>query len=57
MRTSRGSGRPLMLLCHGFPEQWFSWRKQVEAFRDSHEVVALDLRGYGLSSIPQAGLR
>jgi hypothetical protein len=33
VRTSKGSGKPLMLLVHGFPEAWFSWRHQMEAFR------------------------
>lgn len=52
VRTSQGSGKPLMLLVHGFPEAWFSWRHQMAAFRDEYEVVAVDLRGYGESSKP-----
>lgn len=32
-RTSKGSGKPLLLLVHGFPEAWFSWRHQMGAFR------------------------
>ena len=33
VRTSKGSGKPLMLMVHGFPEAWFSWRAQMAAFR------------------------
>ncbi|PSC74763.1 epoxide hydrolase [Micractinium conductrix] len=54
VRTSVRSGKPLMLFVHGFPEAWFSWRHQMEAFRDSHEVVAFDMRGYGESDKPKA---
>lgn len=32
VRTSKGGGKPLMLLVHGFPEAWFSWRAQMAAF-------------------------
>jgi pimeloyl-ACP methyl ester carboxylesterase len=45
--VEQGSG-PLVLLCHGFPELWFSWRHQIPALADSgYRVVAPDLRGYG----------
>jgi pimeloyl-ACP methyl ester carboxylesterase len=44
---------PLVVLCHGFPELAFSWRRQVPALRDAgFRVVAPDLRGYGGSSAP-----
>ncbi|EFN51601.1 hypothetical protein CHLNCDRAFT_27786 [Chlorella variabilis] len=52
VRTSKGSGKPLMLMVHGFPEAWFSWRAQMAAFRDQYEIVAIDMRGYGVSSKP-----
>ena len=49
-----GKGKPLMLLLHGFPELWYSWRHQLAAFGDGYEVAALDLRGYGDSDKPKA---
>ena len=42
-----------MLLVHGFPELWYSWRHQLEAFKDDYEVVAFDLRGYGQTEKPK----
>ncbi|KAL4421797.1 hypothetical protein ABPG77_009603 [Micractinium sp. CCAP 211/92] len=53
VRTSKGSGKPLLLFVHGFPEFWYSWRHQLEAFRKDYEAVAIDLRGYGESSKPK----
>lgn len=46
-----GSG-PVMLFVHGFPEFWYTWRHQLRAFRQSHRVVAPDMRGYNLSDKP-----
>jgi pimeloyl-ACP methyl ester carboxylesterase len=44
---------PLVLLLHGFPEFWFSWRFQIPALAASgFRVVAPDMRGYNLSSRP-----
>ncbi|OQV23880.1 Epoxide hydrolase 4 [Hypsibius exemplaris] len=43
---------PLLLLLHGFPEFWFSWRNQIRHFSDRYRVVAVDLRGFGDSSKP-----
>ncbi len=45
-------GEPVVL-CHGFPELWYSWRHQLRALGDAgYRVLAPDLRGYGGSSSP-----
>lgn len=50
--AARGEG-PLVLLCHGFPEAWFSWRHQLEPIADAgYRAVAIDLPGYGRSDKP-----
>lgn len=47
-----GSGPPV-ILCHGFPELWYSWRHQLPALAEAgYRAVAPDMRGYGQSSIP-----
>ena len=46
---------PLVLLLHGFPEFWYSWRTQLPALAQRFRVVAPDLRGYNLSDKPAAG--
>ncbi len=43
--VTQGEG-PLMLMLHGFPEFWYSWRHQIPAFAQDYKVVALDQRGY-----------
>ncbi|XP_051579081.1 bifunctional epoxide hydrolase 2 [Myxocyprinus asiaticus] len=44
---------PSVLLCHGFPESWFSWRYQIPALADAgFRVLALDMKGYGDSTAP-----
>lgn len=50
--VSVGSG-PLVVFCHGFPESWYSWRHQLPAVAAAgFRAVALDMRGYGLTSQP-----
>lgn len=45
--VEKGAG-PLIILCHGWPEGWYSWRHQILALSDAgYRVVALDQRGYG----------
>ncbi|MCB0967519.1 MAG: alpha/beta hydrolase [Ilumatobacter sp.] len=44
---------PLVLLVHGFPESWYSWRHQLPALAAAgYRAVAIDVRGYGRSSKP-----
>jgi pimeloyl-ACP methyl ester carboxylesterase len=46
-------GKPVVL-CHGFPELWYSWRHQLAELADAgYRVFAPDLRGYGSSSAPK----
>jgi len=48
-----GSGNEeLVLLLHGFPEFWYSWRHQLAALGLSYHVIAPDMRGYNLSDKP-----
>jgi pimeloyl-ACP methyl ester carboxylesterase len=50
--AEQGSG-PLVLLCHGFPESWYSWRHQIRALAQAgFHAVAPDMRGYGLTDRP-----
>ena len=52
--AEQGKG-PLVLLCHGFPESWYSWRHQIEALAAAgFRAVAPDMRGYGKSDAPEA---
>ena len=48
-----GRDAPLVVLLHGFPEFWWSWREQIPALAAAgYRVVAADLRGYNLSDKP-----
>ncbi|MDT7604601.1 MAG: epoxide hydrolase 4, partial [Acidobacteriota bacterium] len=47
------AGRPLVVLLHGFPEFWYSWRHQLTALGEQFHTVAPDLRGYNLSDKPE----
>ena len=52
--AEQGKG-PLVLLCHGFPESWYSWRHQIGALAAAgFRAVAPDMRGYGKSDAPEA---
>ncbi|XP_061845802.1 bifunctional epoxide hydrolase 2 [Colius striatus] len=44
---------PVVILCHGFPESWLSWRYQIPALADAgFRVIALEMKGYGESTAP-----
>jgi len=50
--AEQGTG-PLVILCHGFPESWYSWRHQLAALADAgFHAVAPDMRGYGQTDRP-----
>ncbi len=50
----QGEG-PLVVLCHGWPESWYSWRHQIPAIAGAgFTAVAYDVRGYGESDKPYA---
>ncbi|MER6958656.1 MULTISPECIES: alpha/beta hydrolase [unclassified Streptomyces] len=52
--VEQGEG-PLVLLVHGFPECWYSWRHQLPALAAAgYRAAAIDVRGYGRSSKPDA---
>ena len=51
--ATQGSG-PMVLLCHGFPELWISWRAQMEALSAAgYRAVAPDMRGFGGTTAPE----
>ena len=53
--ASMGEG-PLVLLLHGFPEFWWTWRHQLVTLAEAgYRAVAVDLRGYGGSDKPPRG--
>lgn len=47
-----GEGENLVILLHGFPESWYSWRHQLRGLSDVYTVVAPDLRGFNQSEKP-----
>jgi pimeloyl-ACP methyl ester carboxylesterase len=50
--AEQGRG-PLVVLCHGFPESWYSWRHQLRALAEAgFHAVAPDMRGYGRTDRP-----
>src|ERR1700722_3925464 len=50
--AEQGAGS-LVLLCHGFPEGWYSWRDQLSALASAgYHAVAPDMRGYGRTAAP-----
>lgn len=50
--ASLGQG-PLVVMIHGFPDFWYTWRHQMAALSTNFQVVAIDQRGYNLSDKPK----
>jgi epoxide hydrolase 4 len=50
--ASLGKG-PLVVMIHGFPDFWYTWRDQMQALSANYQVVAIDQRGYNLSDKPK----
>ena len=52
--VEQGEG-PLVIMCHGWPESWYSWRHQLSALAEAgYHAVAPDQRGYGQTDKPEA---
>jgi pimeloyl-ACP methyl ester carboxylesterase len=50
----KGPAVPVVVMVHGFPDFWYTWRDQMRALGDAgYRTVALDLRGYNLSGQPE----
>ena len=55
MHIAEAGEGPLVVLCHGFPESWYSWRHQLPALAAAgFHAVAPDMRGYGQTDRPEA---
>ena len=55
MHLAEDGEGPLVVLCHGWPELWYSWRHQLKALAEAgYRVVAPDQRGYGKTDRPEA---
>jgi epoxide hydrolase A/B len=55
MHIAEAGRGPLVIMCHGFPESWYSWRYQLTALAEAgFHAVAPDMRGYGQTESPQA---
>ena len=53
MHIAEAGEGPLVILCHGFPESWYSWRHQLPALAAAgYRAVAPDQRGYGRTDAP-----
>ena len=55
LRVAESGKGPLIVLVHGWPESWYSWRHQIAALAAAgYRVAAVDVRGYGGSDKPRA---
>ena len=54
MHVAECGDGPMVLMCHGWPELWYSWRHQLEALADAgFRAVAPDMRGFGRTTAPE----
>lgn len=54
MHTAEQGSGPLIVLCHGWPELWYSWRHQLPVLAQAgFHVVAPDMRGFGATDAPE----
>jgi len=51
--VTKGEGK-LILFVHGFPSFWYMWKEQLNHFGKDYRAIAMDMRGYNLSSKPEA---
>jgi len=55
VETGNSGGRPLLFI-HGFSQCWLAWSRQINSFlAHDYRIVAMDLRGHGLSDKPREG--
>lgn len=50
--VTKGEG-DLVVMLHGFPDYWYTWREQMPALAEHFQVVAIDMRGYNKSDQPE----
>ena len=50
--AKQGNGKKLVVLLHGWPEFWYTWRYQIPVLAEEYTVFAPDLRGFNLSDKP-----
>ena len=55
MNYAVGGTGPTVVLLHGYPQTWYSWRKIMPALAERYTVIAPDLRGSGGSDAPESG--
>src|ERR1700738_4482205 len=54
MHIAESGAGPPVVLCHGFPESWYSWRYQLHALAEAgFQAIAPDMRGYGQTDRPE----
>jgi non-heme chloroperoxidase len=57
VETGEPSGRPIMFI-HGVSQCWLTWSRQMSSdLADGYRLVAIDLRGHGLSDKPREAMR